>query len=34
MTTSTVPKVGPGFGNVEADGVGIAYDVLNDQCIP
>lgn len=33
MTTSTVPKVAPGFGNVEADGVGIGYDVLDDQCI-
>jgi hypothetical protein len=33
MTTSTVPKFAPGFGNVEADGVGIGYDVLNDQCI-
>ena len=33
MSTSTLPKTAPGFGNVEPDGVGIGYDVLKDYCM-
>ena len=33
LSTSTVPGLAPGFGNVEKDGCGIGYDVLKDHCI-
>jgi carnitine O-acetyltransferase len=33
LSTSTVPGLAPGFGNVEKDGCGIGYDVLKDHCV-
>jgi carnitine O-acetyltransferase len=33
MSTSTLPNVAPGFGPVEEDGVGIAYDIRAESCI-
>ena len=33
MSTSTLPNTAPGFGNVEPDGVGIGYDILDDRCV-
>jgi carnitine O-acetyltransferase len=33
MSTSTLPNVAPGFGPVEEDGVGVAYDLRAESCI-
>jgi carnitine O-acetyltransferase len=33
MSTSTLPNVAPGFGPVEEDGVGVAYDLRPESCI-
>jgi carnitine O-acetyltransferase len=33
ISTSTLPGVAVGFGTVDPDGVGIGYEVLNDNCI-
>lgn len=32
MSTSTVPRARTGFSPVEPDGIGIGYDVQNDEC--